>query len=106
MLFLVTPEKYQMTELLPYYRLAARYTVPTLFVMNKCEEQAVVEDFRRQLAGRDWPDAAVFVVPRDDAGYEPPTDANIDALRSELRNVDIASSEAGIVSRRSRPTAG
>src|SRR3712207_4838202 len=26
--FLVTPEKYQMTELLPYYRLAKRYAVP------------------------------------------------------------------------------
>src|SRR5467141_1287128 len=26
--FVVTPEKYQMTELLPYYRLARRYEVP------------------------------------------------------------------------------
>ena len=48
-LFLVTPEKYQMTELLPYYRLARRYAVPALYVMNKCEEQAVADDYRRQL---------------------------------------------------------
>jgi predicted GTPase len=45
MVFLVTPEKYQMTELLPYYRLAKRYAVPALFVMNKAEEPGVVEDF-------------------------------------------------------------
>ena len=43
--FLVTPEKYQMTELLPYYRLARRYAIPALFVMNKAEEAGVVEDF-------------------------------------------------------------
>src|SRR5437764_7804393 len=49
--FLVTPEKYQMTELLPYYRLALRYAIPALFVMNKTEEQAVVEDYRTQLRG-------------------------------------------------------
>jgi hypothetical protein len=43
-LFLVTPEKYQMTELLPYYRLAGRYALPALYVMNKCEEAAVLDD--------------------------------------------------------------
>src|SRR5665213_2669362 len=31
LVFLVTPEKYQMTELLPYYRLAARYAIASLF---------------------------------------------------------------------------
>ncbi|HEY0008888.1 MAG TPA: dynamin family protein, partial [Tepidisphaeraceae bacterium] len=31
-LFLVTPEKYQMTELQPYYRLAQRYGLPRSFV--------------------------------------------------------------------------
>src|SRR5579863_8410567 len=36
-LILVTPEKYQMTEMLPYYRLAERYRLPALFLMNKCE---------------------------------------------------------------------
>jgi len=44
-LFLVTPEKYQMTELLPYYRLAQRYALPAVFVMNKLEEAAVLDDF-------------------------------------------------------------
>src|SRR3954471_4533499 len=53
--FLVTPEKYQMTELLPYYRLAKRYAIPALFVMNKAEEAGVLEDFAKQLADRDWP---------------------------------------------------
>jgi hypothetical protein len=70
--FAVTPEKYQMTELLPYYRLARRYQLPTAFIMNKCESAAVVEDYRQILATRDWPDAAIYVVPRDDAAFEPP----------------------------------
>jgi len=83
-LFLVTPEKYQMTELLPYYRLARRYAIPTLFVMNKAEEQAVVDDFAAQLAGRGWEGARVFAIPRDDAAYEPPPDQNLDALREAV----------------------
>src|SRR5204863_3879680 len=80
-IFLVTPEKYQMTELLPYYRLAQRYALPALFVMNKLEESAVLEDFRQQLTTRGHEDAEVFAVPRDDAAYEPPPDANLSALR-------------------------
>ncbi len=83
--FVTTPEKYQMTELLPYYRLAHRYAIPSLFVMNKCEEPAVFEDFRTQLTYRQWHSAEIFVVPRDDAAYEPPADANLDALRSAMR---------------------
>src|SRR5690606_9375936 len=59
--FVVTPEKYQMTELLPYYRLARRYQVPAVFVMNKAEQPEVVEDFRRLLRDRDWPDAPIYV---------------------------------------------
>jgi hypothetical protein len=82
--FLVTPEKYQMTELLPYYRLAKRYAVPALFVMNKAEEPGVVEDFAKQLAERDWADARVFVIPRDDAAYEPPREMNLEALRETV----------------------
>ena len=80
---LVTPEKYQMTELLPYYRLADRYRLPALFVMNKSEQQAVVEDYARLLAvqGPGFREDAVFVVPRDDAGYEPPPEQNLEALR-------------------------
>ena len=49
-LFLVTPEKYQMTELVPYYRMAARYGLPAIFVMNKAEEQIVVDDYARVIA--------------------------------------------------------
>src|SRR4051812_29469470 len=76
-LFLVTPEKYQMTELVPYYRLARRYALPCLFVMNKCERAEMPDDFRKHLAQRDWPDATVYAIPRDDAAYDPPADANI-----------------------------
>jgi hypothetical protein len=118
LIFLVTPEKYQMTELLPYYRLAARYAVPSLFVMNKCEEQAVVEDYRSQLiaAGvkflvppaRDNTQqdpaspaspAPVFTVPRNDAAYDAPLAENIDSLRAALGHVDAGSLAAGIQNR-------
>ncbi len=84
LLFLVTPEKYQMTELLPYYRLARRYALPALFVMNKCEEQPVLDDFRRQLEEREWGDPHVFAIPRDDAAFEPPPGADLGALRNAL----------------------
>src|SRR5439155_21415881 len=70
--FLVTPEKYQMTELRPYYRLASRYALPAIFVMNKAEEQAVVDDYVNQLTEG----APVFALARDDAGYEPPAHMN------------------------------
>ena len=107
--FAVTPEKYQMTELLPYYRLARRYGVPALFVMNKAEESAVVEDFRAQLAQRDWTDAQVFAVPRDDAAWEPPREWNLEALRSaieavrlpdqDVRNTGLARRSADLLNR-------
>ena len=105
-LFLVTPEKYQMTELLPYYRLASRYGAAALYVMNKCEEAAVVEDYRRQLRVQGsgfrvqekegpapgsvaepqtlTPEPSLFAVPRDDSAYQPPPEANLDALRAAL----------------------
>src|SRR6266568_1343216 len=83
-IFLVTPEKYQMTELLPYYRLAKRYALPALFVMNKLEESAVLEDFQQQLATRGHDDAKIFAIPRDDAAYEPPPDANLNALQKAV----------------------
>ena len=85
--FLVTPEKYQMTELLAYYRLAKRYGLPALFVMNKCEESVVVEDYRKQLAQREWPDARLFVIARDDAGYEPPPGTGLAALREAVAHL-------------------
>lgn len=96
-LFLVTPEKYQMTELLPYYRLARRYGLPALFVMNKCEEQAVLEDYRTTLAREGISDPLVFAIARDDAGYEPPAGQNLSALRGALLQLRIpAERSAGL----------
>ncbi|HEV7301572.1 MAG TPA: GTPase domain-containing protein [Tepidisphaeraceae bacterium] len=86
--FVVTPEKYQMTELLPYYRLASRYQLPAAFVMNKCEERVVLDDYRALLASRDWPEASVFVVPRDDAAIEPPPGAALADLQHWLAKVN------------------
>jgi len=82
--FLVTPEKYQMTELLPYYRMAQRYRLPALFVMNKVEHGAVLDDYSRLLEQRQWPDQRPFALARDDAAYEPPPQANLQALRQAL----------------------
>jgi hypothetical protein len=95
-LFLVSPEKYQMTELLPYYRLARRYGLPTLFVMNKCETAEMLEDYRR-LVSADG-DAPVFAVPRDDAVFEPLAQINLQALRqavSAMRAADDSARESG-----------
>ncbi len=94
-LFLVSPEKYQMTELLPYYRLAARYGVPAVFAMNKCESEAMRADYAATLAKQGWPGKpVVYAVARDDAGYEPPVDANLDALRAAAERVKPAAGEA------------
>jgi hypothetical protein len=82
-----------MTELVPYYRLARRYSLPCLFVMNKCERPEMLDDYRQHLAQRDWPDAAVFAIPRDDAAYEPPADANLDALRHALATLSLPPDE-------------
>jgi hypothetical protein len=101
-LFVVTPEKYQMTELLPYYRLARRYAIPALFAMNKVEEGEALEDFRRQLADRDWKDARLFAIPRDDAAHEPDPSINLDALRAALgalRPPPAAARDAGLGAR-------
>lgn len=110
LIFLVTPEKYQMTELLPYYRLAARYGLPALFVMNKCEEQAVVEDYRRQLTEHlaegvspqsRGEAAAVFAIPRYDSAYSPPPGDDLAALRQAIAKLDAprAASLAGLANR-------
>jgi hypothetical protein len=98
-IFVVTPEKYQMTELIPYYRLARRYEVPCLFLMNKCEESPVLDDFLRQLADRDFADAHVFAIPRDDAAFEPPEDENLDALRQQLKLMLPEPTASGIKNR-------
>ena len=104
-LFLVTPEKYQMTEVIPYYRLARRYGVPALYVMNKCEEQAVLDDYRELLTregsgfGGDAPAAAddgprVFAIPRDDAAYHAPTGQDLTALRMAVSEIPASADAA------------
>ena len=72
--FVVTPEKYQMTELQPYYRLAGRYGVPKLYVMNKADSTAVVDDYAALLRRSGVLDPTVRVVPRDDSTWHPPAD--------------------------------
>ncbi|HYO09786.1 MAG TPA: hypothetical protein VER17_12510 [Tepidisphaeraceae bacterium] len=85
--FLVTPEKYQMPELVPYYRLARRYALPALHVMNKVEQQAVVSDYQSKLGegtAAAFNRPHVYAIPRDDSTYEPPPDARLDVLRDAL----------------------
>jgi hypothetical protein len=90
-LILVTPEKYQMTEMMPYYRLADRYRLPALFLMNKCEQQVVAEDYAKLLKSQGTGfDQNVFIVARDDAGYEPPPEQNLDALRGAILGLGFA----------------
>jgi hypothetical protein len=113
-LFLVTPEKYQMTELLPYYRLASRYALPTIYVMNKCEQQAIADDYASLLRGQvsasvtdttpGLNDRRIFVIPRDDAGYEPPPEQNLRAMQDNLLKlgpVDPQARAGGLGSRAS-----
>ncbi len=100
--FLVTPEKYQMPELLPYYRLAQRYAVPALFVMNKVEEQAPVDDYTEQLAAQGYEHPRVFAIARDDATFQPAEDANLVALGQALQNLQSPPDQqraAGIANR-------
>lgn len=92
-IFLVSPEKYQMTELLPYYRLARRYALPALFVMNKCQTPQMLEDYRQMLE-TDGQGAVLFALARDDAAYEPPTEANLVSLRSAISALRPAEPEA------------
>src|SRR5690606_38765444 len=99
--FVTTPEKYQMTELLSYYRLAVRYGLPTLYVMNKVDDQAAATDWQDQLreAGHE---AAVFVVPRDDAGFSPPPTIDLAALRAAagaMKRPNKSARQAGVEAR-------
>ncbi|MDP9174812.1 MAG: GTPase domain-containing protein [Planctomycetota bacterium] len=87
-LFLVSPEKYQMTELLPYYRLSKRYGLPALFAMNKCETPEMLEDYRR-LVEAQREGSQLFAIARDDAAYEPPAEANMSALQSAIAAISV-----------------
>lgn len=80
--FLVTPEKYQMTELLGYYRLAARYGVPAVFVMNKTTEQPAVDDYAGLLGRQGIAGPRVFALPRDDSAFA--AQLGLDDLRATL----------------------
>jgi hypothetical protein len=92
---LVTPEKYQMTEMLPYYRLAERYAIPALFLMNKCEQQPVLDDYAKLLKQqRPLSSNRLFVVARDDAAYEPPVEQNLDALRQTATALEPVTGDA------------
>jgi len=97
-IFLVSPEKYQMTELLPYYRLARRYALPAIFVMNKCETAEMLEDYR-QLVSADDAEATVYAVARDDAAYEPPVQENLPSLRRAISTMKRAGDSAGLAVR-------
>ncbi|MGN6504828.1 MAG: GTPase domain-containing protein [Tepidisphaeraceae bacterium] len=92
-IFLVTPEKYQMTELQPYYRLAHRYAVPACYVMNKADEQAVVDDYQSLLhrSGVDSP--RIYAIPRDDATWQPAPDQ---VLKPESLQFKIAAPQQAI----------
>lgn len=97
-LFLVSPEKYQMTELLPYYRLARRYALPALFVMNKCETPEMLEDYRRMIGSAE-DEIPLFAIPRDDAAFEPQPQSNLQSLRqaiSAMRVPEDSARESGL----------
>ena len=87
--FVTTPEKYQMTELQAYYRLCGRYAVPAAFVMNKVDDLQAADDWRAQLREFGVDGATVYVVARDDAGFTPPPERDLNALRSAL--IDLPS---------------
>lgn len=74
LIFLVTPEKYQMPELQPYYRLANRYGLGVWFVMNKADNLSVVEDYRKLLSQWGIASAQVFALCRDDSTWTPPNE--------------------------------
>ncbi|HEX8523458.1 MAG TPA: GTPase domain-containing protein, partial [Tepidisphaeraceae bacterium] len=100
--FLVTPEKYQMTELIPYYRLARRYAVPAVFVMNKVEEAEAARDYAEQLAGHGFAGASVFAVGRDDSPFQAEEGRNLGALSETLKNlpgVEAAQHQVGLKNR-------
>ena len=83
-LFVVTPEKYQAASLQPYLRMAIRYRIPCLFVLNKCEEREVLLDFQDLLDRLGFGRREVFAVPRNDSTYEPPQGEGFAALARRL----------------------
>ncbi|HQY89893.1 MAG TPA: GTP-binding protein, partial [Tepidisphaeraceae bacterium] len=66
---LLSPEKYQMTELRPYLKLARRYALPLVVVMNKLDDRAVADDARKLLSDEIESSFAskLFTIARDDS---------------------------------------
>lgn len=88
-IFVLTPEKYQLPDLLPFVRLARRYGMPRAFVINKAASREVAADAARRFEN-DIADAVggrLFVVPRDDSTMRVESEETIDALRAELISV-------------------
>ncbi len=99
-IFLVTPEKYQMTELTPYYRMAGNYALPALFVMNKAEQREMVEDYLGILEENGHKSPRLFAVARDDAGYAPPVEQSLKSMRQALEALEASADwENGLVQR-------
>jgi hypothetical protein len=100
LVFLVSPEKYQMTELQPYYRLARRYGVPSLFVINKADDRGVFDDYRQQIQQIVGNEVRVFAVPRDDSTFAPTPADSIPGLRDAVRQLrPPMSNDAGVRAR-------
>lgn len=86
-LFVTTPEKYQMKETWPFYHLARRYALPSLFVINKLDEPGPAADFERQLRETLQLEMPLFHVSRDDSGHAVDPARSLDALRAALLNL-------------------
>src|SRR5207237_44439 len=63
------------------------YGIPALFVMNKAEQQEVVNDYAKRVG------KSVFVIPRDDTGYQPSPQHDTNALKSAIASLQPASTE-------------
>ena len=97
-----------MTELVPYYRLAKRYSLPALLR----DEQGRAAGGRRGLPialgegrGNAFGRPNVFAIPRDDANFEPPREANLESLRGAISTVtrpESAARQEGVASSRRR----
>lgn len=90
--FLVTPEKYQMPELQPYYRLAARYAIGTVFVMNKSDESAVVDDYAKLLSRSGVESPVVRAIARDDSTWQPSPEQKLDSSHLESIRINVPES--------------
>jgi hypothetical protein len=94
--FVVSPEKYQMPELRPYFRLATRYGIPCLFVMNKSDSLEQVNDCRTQLAeflSVPMSSIGFFAIARDDSTFQPPPELDLPELRKAIARLSPASTE-------------